>query len=174
MQENFNLTGKNVLTRRTKFPIFVKNAKMKAVKKPGKPEKTVTGSDYAIRQDDRMMVAEEAAAGISATAVQDIMGFTSLSKEFLADMLNISTKTLSRYLVSKKKLNPSGSELLLKLKQVYRKGDEIFENPGAFQAWIDTPSPGLHFRVPKSLLQTATGIDLVMEELLRIEYGYPV
>jgi uncharacterized protein (DUF2384 family) len=39
---------------------------------------------------------------------------------------------------------------------------------------VETPSPGLQNRIPKELMQTSTGIDLVMEELIRIEYGYPV
>jgi putative toxin-antitoxin system antitoxin component (TIGR02293 family) len=138
------------------------------------PQPSEPAIPYHSVHDSRMWLVEEAAAGISATTINDLIGFTSLSKEFFAGILNISTKTLSRYLVQRKKLNPANSEILLKMKQVYVKGRELFMTPDAFEAYVETPSPGLQNRIPKELMQTSTGIDLVMEELIRIEYGYPV
>jgi len=129
--------------------------------------------EYRAPAYDRNWLVEEAAGGISASTVNDLVGLSSLKKDFFAELLNISGKTLSRYLVQKKKINPSGSELLLKLRYMYQTGIELFADRKAFQAWIELPSAGLNNKTPLELIQTSTGIDLVLEELQRIEFGYP-
>jgi putative toxin-antitoxin system antitoxin component (TIGR02293 family) len=54
---------------------------------------------------------------------------------------------------------------------MFKKGEEIFGNQEEFQKWIEQPAYGLGFRVPKSMIQTSSGIDLVADELTRIEFG---
>lgn len=129
---------------------------------------------YFSPEDDRFSLVEEAGVGVPVSAVSDLIRITDLKKQYFASLLDISTKTLDRYQVQKKKLNPSASELLLKLQNIYKKGEEIFSSIEAFRIWIEKPAYGLQLRVPKDLLKTVTGIDLVMEELIRIESGYPV
>jgi uncharacterized protein (DUF2384 family) len=68
-------------------------------------------------------------------------------------------------------LNPRNSELILKLILLYKKGIEIFGNTESFNNWVSKPSFGLGSIVPYSLLNTTTGIDLIFEELVRIEFG---
>lgn len=131
-------------------------------------------SQYTSPDDNRFSLVEEAGAGIPVSVVSDLIRITDLKKQYFANLLDISTKTLDRYQVQKKKLNPSGSELLLKLQNIYQKGTEIFNSIEAFRNWIEKPAYGLQRHVPKDLMQTITGIDLVMEELIRIESGYPV
>ena len=117
---------------------------------------------------------EEAASGVPASAVFDLIQLTHLNKSFFAGMLNLSTKTLDRYRQGEKHLNPSSSELMLKLFSLFKKGEEIFGNTSEFQKWIEKPAYGLGLKVPKELMRTSAGIDLIMEELIRIEYGYIV
>jgi putative toxin-antitoxin system antitoxin component (TIGR02293 family) len=127
--------------------------------------------DYEKHLDDRVWLVEEGAAGVPASAVYDLIGLTHLSKEFFANMLNISSKTLDRYRQAEKKLNPASSEMMLKLFSLYKKGEETFGNIDEFQKWIEKPAYGLGYKVPKTLIQTPGGIDLVIDELIRIEYG---
>jgi putative toxin-antitoxin system antitoxin component (TIGR02293 family) len=127
--------------------------------------------DYEKHLDDRVWLVEEGAAGVPASAVYDLIGLTHLKKEFFANMLNISSKTLDRYRNAEKKLNPASSEMMLKLFSLYKKGEETFGNTDEFQKWIEKPAYGLGYKVPKTLIQTPGGIDLVMDELIRIEYG---
>ena len=127
--------------------------------------------EYENHDNDRFWLIEEAAAGVPASAVNDLIGLTHLRKEFFAGMLNISSKTLDRYRKAEKRLTPSASELMLKLFTLYRKGERIFGNLDEFQKWIEEPAYGLGYKVPKTILQTSAGIDLIMDELIRIEYG---
>lgn len=126
---------------------------------------------YEKHLDDRFWMVEEAASGIPASAVFDLIQLTHLNKSFFAGMLNLSTKTLDRYRQGEKRLNPASSELMLKLFSLFKKGEEIFGNSTEFQHWIEKPAYGLAYKVPKELMQTSAGIDLIMDELIRIEYG---
>jgi putative toxin-antitoxin system antitoxin component (TIGR02293 family) len=127
--------------------------------------------DYETHLDDRFWLVEESVAGVPASAVYDLMDLTHLKKEFFAGMMNISSKTLDRYRKAEKYLTPSAGELMLKLFTLYRKGEKIFGNLDEFQKWIEEPAYGLGYKVPKMMLQTPAGIDLIMDELIRIEYG---
>ena len=126
---------------------------------------------YEKHLDDRFWMVEEAASGVPASAVFDLIQLTHLNKSFFAGMLNLSTKTLDRYRQGEKHLNPSSSELMLKLFSLFKKGEEIFGNTSEFQKWIEKPAYGLGYKVPKELMRTSVGIDLIMDELIRIEYG---
>jgi|GEM_PF-610803 len=166
------------LDNKDKFPYFCKK-KMSEKRKKKKTTKigqsiNKKASQYTSPDDNRFSLVEEAGAGIPVSVVSDLIRITDLKKQYFANLLDISTKTLDRYQVQKKKLNPSGSELLLKLQNIYQKGTEIFNSIEAFRNWIEKPAYGLQRHVPKDLMQTITGIDLVMEELIRIESGYPV
>jgi len=152
------------LTTRTKYHTFVKNLIM-AIK-----TKSVLHT-YEKHLEDRYWMVEEAAAGIPASALFDLINLTHLNKSFIAGMLNLSTKTLDRYRQGEKRLNPASGELMLKLFSLFKKGEEIFGNSDEFQKWIETPAYGLGNKVPKELMQTSAGIDLIMDELIRIEYG---
>jgi len=59
----------------------------------------------------------------------------------------------------------------LKLIVLYRKGVEVFSSITNFNKWLHKPSFGLGKKIPYSLMNTTTGIDLIFEELVRIEYG---
>ena len=126
---------------------------------------------YEKHLDDRFWMVEEAAAGIPASALFDLIKITRLSKSFIASMLNLSTKTLDRYKKGEKRLNPASGEILLKLYSLFKKGEEIFGNPDEFQHWIEKPAYGLGYKIPKDLMHTPAGIDLIMDELTRIEFG---
>jgi putative toxin-antitoxin system antitoxin component (TIGR02293 family) len=126
---------------------------------------------YEKHLGDRFWMVEEAAAGIPASAIFDLIDLTHLDKKFFAGMLNLSTKTLDRYRQGDKQLNPASGELMLKILSLFKKGEKIFGNSEEFQKWIEQPAYGLGFKIPKELMQTTSGIDLVVDELVRIEYG---
>jgi putative toxin-antitoxin system antitoxin component (TIGR02293 family) len=127
--------------------------------------------NYENHLDDQFWVVEEAASGIPATAIFDLIEMTHLNKSFFAGMLNISTKTIDRYRQSEKQLNAASGEMILKIFSLFKKGEKLFGNTGEFQKWIKKPAYGLGYKIPKELMQTSAGIDLVMDELIRIEYG---
>ena len=126
---------------------------------------------YEKHLDDRFWIVEEAAAGVPASALIDLIDMTHLNKNFIAGMLNLSTRTIDRYLKGDNLLNPSSGELMLKLFSLFKKGEKIFGNADEFQKWIEKPAYGLGYKFPKELMQTSAGIDLIQDELTRIAYG---
>ena len=83
----------------------------------------------------------------------------------------VSSVSSKNRLPGGKQLSPASGELMLKILSLFKKGEKIFGNAEEFQKWIERPAYGLGFKVPKELMQTTAGIDLVMDELIRIEYG---
>lgn len=115
-------------------------------KKTTKVEQSINknASQYTSPDDNRFSLVEEAGAGIPVSVVSDLIRITDLKKQYFANLLDISTKTLDRYQVQKKKLNPSGSELVLKLQNIYQKGTEIFNSIEAFRNWIENLLTGFN------------------------------
>ncbi len=102
----------------------------------------------------------------------DLAILSSLNKERLADdLLGISLKTILRYARQGKFLLPSYTERVLKLMALYRKGIEVFGEKTYFNNWLRKPAFGIGGQIPYDFLALTTGIDLVMDELRRIEFG---
>ena len=97
---------------------------------------------------------------------------SSLPNKLIAEkVFEISTKTLYTYRQSDKKLPVRLSEQLLKLEELYKKGIELFESADEFNKWLKSESFGLGNIKPINILNSVTGIDLIYEELVRIEFG---
>ena len=117
-------------------------------------------------------IVQSSRSGVSSSRFFGLADFTGLNREWLASaFLGISLKTLQRYLQESKPLSPREGEAVLKLEALYKKGIEIFGNRDEFNSWLKEPEYGVGWQVPLELLSTSTGIDMVMEELLRIEFG---
>ncbi len=127
-----------------------------------------TYQDYI---EDDFAIATHAIEGVDANLFYDMVDITGLKKDTLAEYLDISTKTLDRYKQSHKKLNSFRSEILLKLVTLYKKGIEIFGDINAFRSWLNEPAYGLDNAIPARLMVTSTGIDVIIDELVRIEFG---
>lgn len=125
----------------------------------------------AKRKPSNYMLVIQAHEGIDAKKMQELMLFTHHDKNFFAEILHISPKTIDRYIKEDKKFNPTESEKILKLEQVYEWGKEVFGDIDTFNEWIEEPAYGLADRIPKTLMQTHGGLALVEEELIRIAYG---
>ena len=120
---------------------------------------------------DDYSIARKAVEGVDANLFYDMVDITGINKNELAEYLDISTKTLERYKQQHKKLNSFRSEVLLKLVTLYKKGLEVFGDIYAFRTWLNKPAYGLDNERPAKLMITASGIDVIIEELIRIEFG---
>lgn len=125
-----------------------------------KTNKLVSESDFidVIRQ------------GIPKKSMDTLMEATGLTNAEMAMFIHTSDRTLRRY-TNQQKLNPDQSERLLELARLYSRGAEVFEDMELFKEWMDTPALALGNQTPKSYLDTSLGIDLLMNQLLRIEHG---
>lgn len=113
----------------------------------------------------------KAAEGLAVSVFNEFITISGLSKSQLAAFLDATPKSIDNYRLRGRKLGRLKSEQLLQLLLLYRKGQEIFGNSAVFNQWLRQPSAGLGGIIPFELLYTQGGIDLVKEELIRIEYG---
>jgi putative toxin-antitoxin system antitoxin component (TIGR02293 family) len=57
------------------------------------------------------------------------------------------------------------------MKALFEHGTDVFGSVESFRRWLDKPAYGLDNQVPFALLHTSGGMDLIQDELIRIEYG---
>jgi putative toxin-antitoxin system antitoxin component (TIGR02293 family) len=96
-----------------------------------------------------------------------------MPEKTLADILNISARTVNNYREQQKVLEPVYSEHLLKLIALYSKGEEIFGNIDEFNYWLGKPLWNTK-DIPINWTRTPGGVDLLIEELDKLAQGYPI
>lgn len=70
------------------------------------------------------------------------------------------------------RISLDASEKVVKLELLYKMGISVFDNnKSSFKNWLKSPVPALDNQIPQNLLTTHLGIDIVRDELLRIEHG---
>ncbi len=120
---------------------------------------------------DKISIVMTSRRGVDAIAFWDVAELTGYRREEIARLLDTSLKTLLRYRETNRKLSPATGELALKIMALFRHGEEIFGSISEFRSWLNTPAYGLGNQIPYSLMQTSGGIDLIDDELYRIEFG---
>lgn len=136
----------------------------------GSNSKILNKYTNAIKDDISIM--ENSSKGINSKVFFELVELSGLNKNLLAEeIFDISLKTMQRYHKENLTLNARNSEIALKLLSLFKKGEEIFGNMSSFYSWINKPAYGLGNQIPVKLMNTNTGIDLIAEELIRLEYG---
>lgn len=129
-------------------------------------------SKYEQTIKDDYSIVQQALQGLSASAFYDLVLITKIGKSQLAeDIFQFSLKTVKRYEENDRKLTPRNSELMLKLIALFKKGVEVFGSIDHFKNWLHKPAYGLGGKVPYQMMNISTGVDLIFEELVRIEFG---
>jgi putative toxin-antitoxin system antitoxin component (TIGR02293 family) len=107
----------------------------------------------------------------------DLDTFDELAAEFPFDLsdwskiLHISERTIQRYRRDKKKLDSIHTDRLLQIMILLNKGVDVFGNSDNFITWLNSVNIALGGITPISLLDNAFGINMVTNELTKIEYG---
>jgi len=118
----------------------------------------------------RMDLIDLSRKGVSKEALLYLAKFMGLPVSQMAALLPVTERTIQRY-APKEHFDRVVSENILHLAEVAARGLEVFKNNDNFKTWIDQPSTALGGRSPKSLLASRFGIDMVLDELTRIEHG---
>ena len=113
---------------------------------------------------------ELARQGLVRSAMDSLAQLLEVSTKDLVLYLPISERTLQRY-DENKKLSPELSDHLIQIAKVYAKTVEVFVERDKAVKWLKYPSVALGGVTPLSCLDNFSGIELVMDELGRIEYG---
>lgn len=109
--------------------------------------------------------------GLSAKAALDFLHLSGFSKEEFQDTFKTNVKTIQNYASNASRLDAALSEKLLKSFELFDKGISVFGSAKLFHQWLNMPAYGLGNQIPFDLMDTITGITLIEEELLRIEFG---
>lgn len=111
--------------------------------------------------------------GLQPKVFYDFAAAIKMSEKNLADLLNLSSRTISNYKDSKRKLDPPYGEHLLKMIALFEKGEQIFGKVEEFNYWLQKPFWNSNEK-PSDWLSTGGGVDLLNEELDKLAQGYPV
>jgi len=88
-----------------------------------------------------------------------------------ASFLHLSERTLHRYKKEQKDFEPLQSEKILELMMLQKHSQRVFEKREHFRSWLNTASIALGGIKPIAVLDSGFGIDLIRDELTRIEHG---
>jgi len=109
--------------------------------------------------------------GVSFYRLTKLSEYIGLTLQEWADYLHLSERTMQRYKKEGKTFDPIHSEKIIIIEMLYKKGIDIFGVEDNFYTWMDTKSIALGGVKPKDLLDTNFGINMVYNELGRIEHG---
>lgn len=88
-----------------------------------------------------------------------------------ANFLHLSERTMQRYKKENKDFDPIYAEKILEVSMLNHYGSEVLGSQQNFNTWLNTKNPALGGVVPKTLLDSTFGIQIIKEELARIEHG---
>ncbi|MEQ8712888.1 MAG: MbcA/ParS/Xre antitoxin family protein [Cyclobacteriaceae bacterium] len=134
------------------------------------------GKEYAHSDDTNVLNEPAVAYGqvdyftlathhISKSYIKSFLKKSQLSLQELIELVPISIDTYKR----KTDFNPSVTEKVLEMEEVYKKGISAFGD--GFYDWMDSSNPALGGVKPKSLLTNSFGIRRLLDEIGRIEHG---
>jgi len=108
--------------------------------------------------------------GVSKKAMDKLMEITGIAAKEMASIMRLSDRTLRRY-NSQTLLNPEQSERVIELARLYSRGEQVFGNLESFKEWMNSTVMALGNKKPKEFLDTSLGINILMDELGKIEHG---
>lgn len=164
-----DIENKQKRKRERKVVNHLQKKNIKPQTKHSSPEEIL--KNYRPLFQDNNSIITKAKNGVEIGAVSDFAMMSGKSQKEIAELIHTTAKTLQNYSAGSKRLPMLQSGLLLKLFALYDKGLGVFEGVESFNGWLQKPAFGLYNDVPNTLLLTSTGINLVMDELIRIEYG---
>ncbi len=108
--------------------------------------------------------------GIRKKAVDEVARFFGYDHQALSQLLSIPASSLA-FKERDTSFDRKTSEHLIKLATLITRGKEVFEDEGEFILWLHTRIGAFRGRKPVELMETLTGIEMVLDELGRIEHG---
>lgn len=130
-----------------------------------------TFSYNSVDDKDIFSIIKAIKKGIKFSVFTSIAKSSPFSLNEWSDFLNISERTMQRYKKEGKSFDSDSSEKIIEITLLYKYGIEVFGNKEKFNSWLETKNLALGGIIPKELLDNTFGINLLKDELTRIEYG---
>jgi len=108
--------------------------------------------------------------GLQPKAINDLIIVTGATQADVSRWLDITEPTLRKHIQNSRELNLGISEHIIQLFELFNKGLDTFGLLDEFKRWLKSYNIGID-ATPFDILDTITGIGLVMNELVRIDYG---
>lgn len=108
--------------------------------------------------------------GIPRKAIDTLAKNLNISVANLTKYLHVSERTLHRY-APEKILSSDLSDHVLQIAKIYTRCVEVFEDNDNAANWLKQSNIVFGNIPPIELMDTSTGIEIVFDELTRIEYG---
>ena len=108
--------------------------------------------------------------GLQPAAINDLIEITGATQTDVSKWLDITEPTLRKHIQNTKELNLGISEHIIQLFELFDKGLDTFGTLPEFKSWLKHYNTGID-ATPFDILDTITGISIVMSELIRIDYG---
>lgn len=108
--------------------------------------------------------------GIKKQALLNLADILNLSIKEMATLLPVTERTLQRR-DTDSLLSAPVSEQVILLAELTDKGATVFGDVVSFREWLQEPNTALGGRHPLALLDTAIGIQLITDQLGKLQYG---
>jgi len=129
---------------------------------------------YKIEENPQGNVVNDALPGVLVDPFFELLSKTSFNANRIASFFHTSLKTFQRHFKEGRHLDPIASEHLIRIKDLYQTGEEIFGNVATFEKWLETPCPAFNQNAPIIYMVNPGGVQLIRAELSRIMLGYPI
>jgi putative toxin-antitoxin system antitoxin component (TIGR02293 family) len=120
--------------------------------------------------------------GVEGRFLKDVSKRLDVPQMHVFDMLGVPKATAEKKVAAGQVISGSGGQAAIGMAKLIAKAQEIVANSTAAEAqdfdaakwlgkWLDVPQPALGGRKPSALLDTPTGLDVVLKVLGAIESG---
>ena len=108
--------------------------------------------------------------GLKRETVDYVARVLEVNASEMSRFLHVSPRTLHRYKPGEV-LSPDTSDHLVQVYRVYMRALDVFNDDKKALRWLKYPSLALGNISPFELLDTSAGVEMVLDELGRIEHG---
>ncbi len=122
-------------------------------------------------QGDMYSIISRIKKGLSFKAFLNFVKNSPFNISEWASFLHLSERTMQRYKKENKTFDSLYTEKILEVSLLNQYGIDVFGSQEKFNAWLNTKNIALGGIVPKTLLDNTFGIQIIKDELTRIEHG---
>ncbi|MBI2355327.1 MAG: DUF2384 domain-containing protein [Deltaproteobacteria bacterium] len=114
---------------------------------------------------------EKIRSGLPGSTITELAKKIDIPQKDVAAWLHTTSRTIQRNVEANTPLGLDLSDRVAQLVRVYRRCREVFRDDKKVSVWLKTPNYALGGVAPTALLDTIPGIEMVLDELGRIEHG---
>lgn len=108
--------------------------------------------------------------GLPKGAVSHLAKHLSIGLQEMAPLLSVNLRTIQRY-GAERIFSRTISERILRIALVVSRGEEVFGDGEQFRTWLKEPNRAMAGKRPLDLLVSDFGIEMILDQLGRIEHG---